>query len=138
MGAQAGSVLLNEQGGKSTVLTRTPLTAGRIETTYEIELDVLDNVLDAYPHGGIGLKIDTEGYEMEVMKGVTRHLSRIEFVLAEVSVKNRFENSYSFAEFVSFMDTKGLRFYNIANPSSPKAPNYFDCVFLRRDDPMFD
>jgi FkbM family methyltransferase len=60
-----------------------------------------------------GLKIDTEGHELEVLEGSTRLLGETEFVIAEVSVAERFEGSYSFAEFVRFMDEQGFRLYDI-------------------------
>jgi FkbM family methyltransferase len=137
LGAAPDTLILNEQGGKSTVLQRTALTQEDVDTTYEIQLDTLDNVLDRFPQGNIGIKIDTEGFELEVMRGLTRHLHRVQFILAEVSVKNRFENSYTFAEFMDLMASKGLRFYNVANLARPQGRSFFDCIFLQHEDPLF-
>lgn len=99
---------------------------------------MLDNVLDQHPEGRVGIKIDTEGYELEVMKGLERHISRIDFVLTEASIKNRFIDSYSFADLIGHMASKDLRFYNIANPSRPQAPSFYDCIFLQKNDTLFD
>ncbi len=137
LGAQPGSLMLNEMGAQSGFLERTALTAGPVEATYEIEINTLDNVLDMEPSGSVGLKIDTEGYEMEVMRGLQRHLQRVEFVVSEVSVKNRFIGSYSFHEYVAFMEKKGLRFYRIANSANVNPQNYYDCIFLKESDPLF-
>jgi FkbM family methyltransferase len=55
------------------------------------------------------LKIDTEGAELEVIRGASATLERTLFVIAEVSVlHNRFQGSYSFAQFIAAMDQAGF------------------------------
>jgi hypothetical protein len=71
----------------------------------------LDKEIDALPANSkdpVGIKIDTEGYELEVVKSLNCNLSRLAFIVAEVSLKKRFESSYSFAEFINYMDSKGF------------------------------
>ena len=60
-----------------------------------------------------GLKIDTEGFEHEVARGASEVLRQTEFVIAEVSVANRFHETPSFASFVSLMAESGFRLYDI-------------------------
>jgi FkbM family methyltransferase len=60
-----------------------------------------------------GLKIDTEGFEDRVIEGATRLLLETEFVIAEVSVAQRFEGSYSFADFIALMKSAGFRLADI-------------------------
>lgn len=55
-----------------------------------------------------GLKIDVEGYEAHVIRGATNLLRDTQFVIAEVGVAKRFEDSYTFAEFVALMDSVGF------------------------------
>ncbi len=55
-----------------------------------------------------GLKIDVEGYEAHVVRGARTLLRDTQFVIAEVGVARRFEDSYTFAEFVALMDSLGF------------------------------
>ncbi|MBT5749582.1 MAG: FkbM family methyltransferase [Flavobacteriales bacterium] len=51
----------------------------------EVAIDLLDNVIVNKKNlGSIGIKIDTEGYELDVIKGSPKTLSNTKFVLAEV------------------------------------------------------
>lgn len=139
-GRAPGRLSLNEQGAMSTFLTRTTLTEVRTRKTYEVEVSTLDAIIDAHlPDAkSIGIKIDTEGFEMEVIAGLDRHLSRIDFLVSEASVLNRFEGSYNFSELVAALWEKRLRFYNLLGQTGLRAPRLFDCVFLQANDPAFD
>tara|TARA_X000000368_G_scaffold286497_1_gene227590 strand:- start:2342 stop:2608 length:267 start_codon:yes stop_codon:yes gene_type:complete len=54
--------------------------------------------------GKIGIKIDTEGYELNVIKGAKETLKNTEFVLAEVRHNHEsFKGVYKLHEFVSEM-----------------------------------
>ena len=139
-GRAPGRLKLHEQGAMSTFLTRTKLTEVRTRKTYEVDVTTLDAIIDAHlpDVNRIGIKIDTEGFEMEVIAGLERHLPRIDFVVSEASVLNRFEGSYNFSELVAALWEKGLRFYNLLGQTGLRAPRVFDCVFLKAGDPAFD
>ena len=74
-------------------------TGSRLESrTVEITtLDDLKSELSLEPP--YGLKIDTEGFELEVIKGGSNFLKETQFVIVEVSILKRFYDSYSFEEF---------------------------------------
>lgn len=131
--------MLNEQGAMSTFLTRAPLTEVPTKKRYEAEIVPLDDIIDAHAPEArrIGLKLDTEGFEIEALAGLARHIDRIDFVVAEASVLNRFEDQHNFSELVGAMWAKGLRFYNILNEAGLKAPRVYDCLFLPKDDAAF-
>ena len=100
-------------------------------------IDPLDLIIDEHaPTGRLGLKIDVEGFELEVFRGLTRHLDRIDFIMSEVSVRDRFVDGYNLSDLVAELREKGFRFFNILNPSKPIA-NFYDCLFLAKDDPLF-
>jgi FkbM family methyltransferase len=95
-------------------------------------LDKLYEMRDWQPP--FGLKIDSEGFELEVLEGASRMLEETQFVLAEVSVIPRFENGYTFAEFIAFMDERGFALRDCidvlkARPSAPA--EYMDALFRR-------
>jgi FkbM family methyltransferase len=103
-----------------------------------IRVTTLDALRDEHAwQPPFGLKIDTEGYEDEVLKGATRLLADTQFVVAEVRVKPLFDGGYTFAELIGLLDRHGFRLCDVM--TSPKAPGedetlYMDAVF-RRDGP---
>jgi FkbM family methyltransferase len=94
-----------------------PYSKGRQGRTLEertIPLTTIDKLLDE--HGWdppFGLKIDTEGYEHHVIAGGKKLLEQTQFVIAEVSVSRRFEQSYTFAEFIALMDRHGFQLHDV-------------------------
>lgn len=60
------------------------------------------------------LKLDVQGYEMEVLKGAEQCLSHATACLLEISLLDIGGNTPLLAEMVSFMDTKGYQAYDIS------------------------
>ena len=80
----------------------------------QVDITTLDTILEQHPdiESPLLLKIDTEGHELEVVEGAEEFLKKTDIVIAEVSVARRFENSYSFEEFVRAMSAKGFAVYD--------------------------
>ncbi len=140
LGAEPGRLVLREQSGKSTFLERTELTKTETLERHEVEITTLDALIEQYaPEGSIGIKVDVEGFEMEVFRGLSASSAqRVDFIIVEASVKNRFEGGYHCIELLSLLGEKGFRFYNILNPVKGKARLFVDFMLLRHDDPAFD
>ena len=79
-----------------------------------------------------GLKIDTEGFELDVIKGASEFLKRTAFVIAEVSIRERFTGSYRFEEFIEAMSGNGFRVFDILHVMRPdrRGTRYADIAFL--------
>ncbi|WP_299321887.1 FkbM family methyltransferase [Parasphingopyxis sp.] len=138
LGAQPGSMLLHEMGPKTGFVERTKLSQGVLRDEYDVEVVTLDSLIEQYaPTGWIGLKIDTEGFEEQIIKGLNEHAHRISFVICEASIRKRFIGGYVFSELVAAMHERGLEFFNIIGKLK-RRPTYYDVVFLRRDHPLFD
>jgi FkbM family methyltransferase len=76
----------------------------------EIHMTTLDALLGAHHWSPpFGVKIDTEGFEHRVNEGATTFLKNTQFVIAEVSMSKRFEESYSFNEFIALMSERDFR-----------------------------
>jgi len=76
----------------------------------EVPVTTLDALMERHLfQPPFGLKIDTEGFEFQIIKGASNFLRHTEFVIAEVPVAHRFEQSYSFTEFMDSM--RSNRFY---------------------------
>jgi len=139
LAAVPGRVTLREQdAGKTTFLERTALTASPTVARYEVEtitLDALFDTTDLEPP--IGIKIDTEGYELEILKGLTRHWDLVRFVICEASVRRRFVNSYQMSELISYMLERDFMFFNFLNEVDQR-PRYYDVLFVPRTSHLFD
>lgn len=79
------------------------------------------------------LKLDVQGYEIEVLKGATRILDQVDACLAEVSIAHLYEGQATFLELVELLDAKGLHFAGtldqILRPDG--RTSYLDAVFLK-------
>ena len=122
---------------RSSHYSRHPLErSGDALTPRRVQVTTIDRIIadHAFP-GPFGLKIDTEGAELEVIRGAAATLERTLFVIAEVGVLHgRFEGSYSFAQFIAAMDQAGFEVCDLLGigraPSSHVVD--VDLVFQRR------
>lgn len=104
----------------------------------EIPITTLDALQAKYRwEPPFGLKIDTEGCELEVIRGASEFLRDTIFVMVEVNVLNRFPGSYSFAEFIQAMDVAGFAMCDILEIARTSAAdlNFLDLVFRRKAQP---
>lgn len=110
-----------EQTGDAAAMRRVPVTT----------LDRLTNGR-ALPTP-FGLKIDAEGAELDVIRGAAETLRHTDFVIAEVSVLDRFEGGYTFAEFVAAMAAAGFVTRDVLGlgRSDSSAVTFLDLVFMR-------
>jgi FkbM family methyltransferase len=115
----------------SSFLARTNLTStGKQVEKREVAVKTLDTLMEEYDlEPPFGLKIDTEGFEDQVIRGATNFLSRTEFVIAEVSLAERFADSYTFAEFTELMDENDFFLWDVLGVSGVR---FVDVAFVRR------
>ncbi len=102
----------------------------------EVPVRTLDSVSKDY-EGPFGIKIDTEGYELEVIRGASETLKQTEFVIAENSVKPRYEGGYRFSDFVGCMAEHGFEILDFIRPIRPESADC-DVLFARVDNGRFD
>lgn len=85
------------------------------------------------------LKMDVQGYELEVLKGATRMLPACQAVLLEVSFFSFLPNVPLFDEVIAFMKTRGFVAYDvlgILRRQSDDALAQMDFLFLREGHPL--
>jgi FkbM family methyltransferase len=133
VGSHLGSVIINvepRRNAKSSILSRTDLTVtGDQLERREVPLMTLDAIAAEHRlEPPFGLKIDTEGYEIDVVEGATELLREAQFVIAEVSIADRFVESYSFADFIAIMDSRGFRVCDILRGGA----RYADIMFAAK------
>ncbi len=119
---------------KASTARRARLTADVSER--EIVTRPLDDICAGY-HGPFGLKIDTEGHELSVLRGARNLLRECEFVIAEVSIKRRFENGYRFSEVIGFMAGEGFEVHSFLSGFT-RSPRMSDVLFVKWDSPRFE
>lgn len=114
---------------ESTLLTATAAHDSEDATrTREITVRRLDEVLDGIaPDGPLGLKVDTEGYELKVLAGAPRTLARAAWVILEVDLQERFDGAPSFEDTVFFMREAGFRVRTVLYAGTRKC----DLAFIR-------
>ena len=97
------------------MLERTALTKMRQEKLLvTVEADTLNSILsDVEIKPGSLLKIDTEGIEMEVLKGAENTLNKFSSVITEASVLKRFEDSCEFPDLINYMGGRGFKMRNV-------------------------
>lgn len=127
-------LIIMDEHGHNSIKTRVDVK-GRCLNTIPVKVRRIDSLLSSGSHPGpYGIKIDTEGHELEALRGCKGVMGEVEFVLAELSIKNIYLEGYSFSDVVALMAEYGFEVFDILNPSG-RPPTFFDVLFLRRGDP---
>lgn len=105
---------------------------------YVENIDVLrlDDICPLRPSDRAFLKIDTQGFEKEVLAGAPIALKSFLGILIEIPVVHMYENVWSFEEAVAFMKSVGfvpaqIRPVNFLWRQDPVCVSEFDCLFRR-------
>jgi len=90
----------------------------RLSKTISIEkinIQKLDNFYKNFKElqNNIFLKIDTQGYELEVLKGATNTLEIITALIVEVSIAKLYDNQSSWLEIVNFLVEKNFAVWSV-------------------------
>jgi FkbM family methyltransferase len=102
----------------------------------QVEVTTLDTILAENKDIELPLllKVDTEGYELEVLEGARQMLAVAEMVILEVSISKRFENSYTFEDLILFMKQHGFSvfdFLTVCYAKGKPGANLTDIAFKR-------
>ncbi len=143
LGASDGEAVLKiprTDDGRGNAMASLFERTDRLSTQFEaiseetVPVRTLDGLAADYP-GRVGLKIDTEGAEIEILKGATETLKRTDFVVLEVSVTRRFDNIPKPSQAVALLADAGLEMRDIlatAETAGPRAkPRHMDVLFTR-------
>jgi FkbM family methyltransferase len=109
--------------------------------TLELQMRTLDEIVDINRLlGPFLLKLDVQGYELEVLSGaLSRTLPQTEVILMEVSLLTYNAGAPLLAEAVRFMKEKGFVAFDICSQSrrqSDKALYQIDILFTREEHPL--
>jgi len=101
-----------------------------------LPMRTLDHVLqDRHIEGISFLKIDVQGYEIEVLKGASHAMRSAEVILLETTLIPYNLGAPLFDEIVGFMESKGFCVYDICGLKRWKEGTLFqwDVFFVRKD-----
>lgn len=107
----------------------------------KLAMTTLDRIIDeqGFPPPQL-IKLDVQGFELEVLKGGACALASAEFVLLEVSVWQYIENSPLIDEVVAFMSKAGFATYDLfdINRGPDGTLLQLDVLFIRKDSSLLD
>lgn len=113
VGKEAGEAMIHVQNeiGSSSILKATDINyeSDPVDNR-KIQIKTLDSITTAEANlGKLGVKIDTEGFELNIILGATETLKSTEFVLAEVRHNHEsFQGVYKLHEFINVMHDNGF------------------------------
>jgi FkbM family methyltransferase len=83
----------------------------------EIEIKKLDTIFDSFCSKGenVMIKIDTQGYEKNVIDGATQSLDRIKVIQLEMSILPLYENEMLYIDMIHYLDKKGFQLFSLEN-----------------------
>lgn len=94
----------------------------------EVEVVTLDDLVEKERLSApFVLKIDAEGYELEIIEGATKLLNNTDFVIAELSLIKRFNDSCTLGDFIRSMEQRGFRVFTVLYMNN----RIIDAVFKR-------
>ncbi|HTO08727.1 MAG TPA: FkbM family methyltransferase [Myxococcota bacterium] len=139
LGAGSGTLELNvelDAPTRSSALARTELTrtGGRIERR-RVPVTTLDALVERHSlRPPFGLKIDAEGYELEILRGAESTLRETRFVVAETSVQRRFAGSYRFLDLLQLMDASDFVLESVLHAGTDRAGvvRYLDLLLTNK------
>jgi len=116
VGAQRGKVTLNVDGAGSSVLR------GHWNNPYGVQREMLMETLDSLlDEGWLAppqlIKLDVQGYELEVLKGAERALQATEAIITETSFFSFQTGMPIFHEVVEFLQQRGFLCYDVLSLS---------------------
>jgi FkbM family methyltransferase len=104
---------------------------------FTLPMDTLDRLTDAAAlQSPLLLKLDVQGFELEVLKGGSRTLRLSEVVMMEASLLPYNEGAPLFAEVVAFMNAEGFVTFDFCGQLRRQSDHVLfqtDIVFVRRE-----
>ena len=139
VGAEEGSRTFHVDGDmleKSSFHVRIPeLASDEPPDEREMRITTLDRLwAERRWQGPFGLKVDTKGFDDEVILGAPRLLEQTEFVITEVPITKRFPDSSDFFAFVTLLHAHGFVLADVltmARTVDLRKMLYMDALFAR-------
>ncbi len=107
----------------------------QVNQSYEVEVTTLDSYIELRKlTNDFILKVDTQGYEMEVLRGAQRLFDsqRIKVVIVEMMTVEKYQGASLYVEIINFLARQGFRMVDIHNSyyEQDGCLSEFDAVFI--------
>ncbi len=143
LGAEAGVATLNvtDHSALSSIKLQTPRAErfsarAKIVGTQSVEVVKLDDIWPEFTGRRVFLKIDTQGFEQQVLAGAAGALKEIVGVQLEIPIEHLYAGVWSLVEAIGFMEESGFAISQVrpVNPltEDPASLIELDVVFRRR------
>ena len=112
-------------------------SAAQVVRSESVRVARLDDIFADLPKSKAAfLKIDTQGYERQVLMGAQESLSRVLGVQMELPIVHLYEGTWKFHEAIAYMSDLGFEISNIVpvnyDQTDPVSLLEVDCIFRRR------
>jgi FkbM family methyltransferase len=112
-------------------------SAAQVVRSESVRVARLDDIFAELPRSKAAyLKIDTQGYERQVLSGARECLSSFLGVQMELPIIHLYEGTWKFHEAVAYMSDQGFEISNIVpvnyDQADPVSLVEVDCIFRRR------
>jgi FkbM family methyltransferase len=142
-GEQQGITQINvsEATVFSSIRSQSPVAAAfnpesRVIRQETVRIARLDELFAGFPKGRTFLKIDTQGYEQQVLMGASGCISEFLGVQMELPIIHLYEGTWRFHEAIAYMHEQGFEISNIAPVNYDRADSMslleVDCIFRTR------
>ena len=144
MGPQSGSSSFRVTAGSQFSSFLEPLESTRtqfygqtsVEESITVAVDTLDALIDRHSTflgDRIYLKMDTQGFDLQALKGLTQHVNRVVALQSEASVKPVYHAMPHFTETIRTIEGLGYTISQIFPNNDGNFPLLieFDCHFVR-------
>lgn len=140
--------LLSSVSGKEQSFSVMDTASSALEEHHEtgaqklvLQTKTIDEVAAAYNFNNVSfIKLDVQGYELEILKGGTSVLQSAEAVLCEISLLDIHKHVPLLHEVVAFMHSKGFVAYDICSVAArrplDRALWQTDFIFTKEDSPL--
>lgn len=134
----ASQINISEASVFSSMRSQLPAAAAfnaesRVVRRETIRMVRLDDTFPELPNGRAFLKIDTQGYEQQVLMGASGCLSKFLGVQMELPIVHLYEGTWMFHEAAAYMHERGFEISNIVpvnyDPADPVSLLEVDCIF---------
>jgi FkbM family methyltransferase len=110
--------------------------AAEIGETVQVSVERLDDVVRASPlaRAPYLLKLDVQGFELEVLHGAASILAEVAVILCEVNAESFYTGQAGFEQIYLFLREHGFKLVDIGEPIRARGTGevlYFDVAFLK-------
>lgn len=106
-----------------------------VASTFTVQIRRIDDLLHGFDLEHTFIKLDTQGFDLEVLRGGPETFSRVPLVQTEVSFRPNYEDMPDWKDSMSSFQVAGFMFADMFSlvPATHGAPHEADCLLIRAE-----